>query len=63
MKEKLLSDEKVPTNLLRYVSDFKLKLSTACELAQKNLRSSQAKMKARYDKHTVDRILKKETRF
>ena len=34
MKEKLLSDEQVPTNLLRYVSDFKLKLSTACELAK-----------------------------
>ena len=58
MKEKLLSDEQVPTNLLRYVSDFKLKLSTACELAQKNLRSSQAKMKARYDQHTVDRNFK-----
>ena len=58
MKEKLLSDEQVPTNLLRYVSDFKLKLSTACELAQKNLRSSQAKMKARYDNNTVDRNFK-----
>ena len=63
MKEKLLSDEQVPTNFLRYVSDFKHKLSTACELAQKNLRSSQTKMKARYDKNTVDRNFKKETRF
>ena len=58
MKEKLLSDRQVLTNLFRYVSDFKLKFSTASELAQKNLRSSQAKMKARYNKHTVDRNFK-----
>ena len=55
MKEKLLSDEEAPLNLLNYVSDFKLKLSNACELAQKNLRSSQAKMKTRYDQNTTER--------
>ena len=60
MKEKLLSDEQVLAIPLGYVCDFKLKLSTACELAQKNLRSSQAKMKARYNKHTVDRHFKEE---
>ncbi len=55
LKEKFLADDETPLNLLQYVSDFRNKLSRACEVARSNLKSSQSKMKARYDKHSVDR--------
>ena len=58
MKVKLLSEEPTSFNLLNYVSDFKLKLSKACELAQKNLKSSQKKMKSRYDEKAFERNFK-----
>ena len=56
MKEKLLSETSpVQLNLLDYVSDFKLKLVRACEIAKKNLRESQFKMKTKFDKKSVER--------
>ena len=45
-------------NLLQYVSEFRNKLSRACEVARTNLKSAQNKMKARYDEKTVDRNFK-----
>ena len=38
-----------------YVSNFRHKLSEACELAQNNFRSVQSKIKERYDKYTQSR--------
>ena len=58
VKEKLLSERPTSFNLLNYDSDFKLKLSKACEFAQKNLKSSQKKMKSRYDKKAFERNFK-----
>ena len=55
LKEKFLSDETESLNLLEYVSDFRTKLSRACDLARENLKSSQKTMKARYDKHISKR--------
>ena len=45
-------------NLLQYVSDFRNRLSRACEVARSNLKTSQGKMKARYDNHVIDRKFK-----
>ncbi len=58
LKEKLLSNEESELNLLDYVSDFKYKLSKACEVARANLHSTQSKMKLRYDKNSRDRSFK-----
>ena len=58
MKEKFLSNDETPLNLLQYVSDFRNRLSRACELARSNLKTSQGKMKARYDNHVIDRKFK-----
>jgi hypothetical protein len=55
LKEKLLSVDESPLNLLQYVSDFRQKLSTACDIARGNLESVQVKMKDRYDQKTEDR--------
>ena len=49
LKEKILSEDTTPLNLLQYVSGFKHKLSKVCEIAKSNLKSSQTKMKMRYD--------------
>ena len=54
-KEKLLSEYDSSLNILSYVSNFRHKLSEACELAQNNLRSVQFRMKERYDKYTQSR--------
>ena len=54
-KEKFLSDDDVTLNLLQYVSDFKTRLSKACEAARSNLKSAQNKMKVRYDENAQDR--------
>ena len=51
-KEKLLSEDDSSLNILSYVSNFRHKLSEACELAQNNLSSVQSKMKERYDKYS-----------
>ncbi|KAJ8046946.1 hypothetical protein HOLleu_05792 [Holothuria leucospilota] len=58
LKEKWLSDLGENIHLLDYVSRFKDRLHGACELAQENLRHSQKKMKAWYDKTTVKREFK-----
>ena len=42
-------------NLLQYVSDFRNRPSRACEVARSNLKTSQGKMKARYD--NCDKVL------
>ena len=55
LKEKFLSNDETPLNLLQYVSDFRNRLSRACEVARSNLKTSQGKMKARYDNHVIDR--------
>ena len=58
LKEKFLSNDGTPLNLLQYVSDFRNRLSRACEVARSNLKTSQGKMKARYDNHVIDRKFK-----
>ena len=58
LKEKFLSNDETPLNLLQYVSDFRNRLSRACEVARSNLQTSQGKMKARYDNHVIDRKFK-----
>ena len=55
LKEKFLSDDDRSLNLLQYVSDFKIRLSKACEAAWSNLKSAQSKMKLRYDENAQDR--------
>ena len=40
LKEKFLSQENTPLNLLQYVSDFRSKLLTAREAAKSNLKSA-----------------------
>ena len=57
-KEKFLSNDETPLNLLQYVSDFRNRLSRACEVARSNLKKSQGKMKAIYDNHVIDRKIK-----
>ena len=55
LKEKFLSDDDSSLNLLQYVSDFKNKLSKACEAARSNPKSAQSKMKLPYDDNAQDR--------
>ena len=55
LKEKFLSDDNSSLNLLQYVSDFKNRLSKACEAAWTNLKLAQSKMKLRYDENAQDR--------
>ena len=55
LKEKFLSDDDSSLNLLQYVSDFKKRLSKACEAARSNLKSAQSKIKLHYDKNAQDR--------
>ena len=54
LKEKFLSQEDTPLNLLQYVSDFRSKLLKACEAAKLNLTSTQGKIKQNYDKNTEE---------
>ena len=54
LKEKFLSDDDSSLNLLQYVSDFKNRLSKACEAARSNLKSAQTKMKSHYDENALD---------
>ena len=58
LKEKFLSNDETPLNFLQYVSDFRNRLSRACEVARSNLKTSRGKMKARYDNHVIDRKYK-----
>ena len=58
LKEKFPSNDETPLNLLQYVSDFRNRLSRTCEVPRFNLKTSQGKMKARYDNHVIDRKFK-----
>ena len=55
LKEKFLSDDDSVFNLLQYVSDFKNRLSNACEAARSNLKSAQSKLKSHYVEKAMDR--------
>ncbi|KAL1261228.1 hypothetical protein QQF64_009055 [Cirrhinus molitorella] len=44
------SNDPTPNNVLDYVSDFRLKLHRACELAKENLGMSQKRTKTRFDR-------------
>ena len=55
IKETWLSEESGNLPLLDYVSEFKERLSRACELAHENLRASQHHMKTWYDKKAKER--------
>ena len=56
LKEKFLSDDYSFLNLFQYVSDFKNRLSKACEAAQSNLKSAQSmQMKMHYAESAQDR--------
>ena len=63
LKEKFLSQEDTPLNLLQYVSDFRSKLLTACEAAKSNLKKAQGKMKRNFDKIPKKEVLNLEIRF
>ena len=63
LKEKILSQEDTPLNLLQYVSDFRSKLLKACEASKSNLKTTQGKMKQNYDKNTKGEVLNLEIRF
>ena len=54
LKEKCLNDE-IDINFLDYVSKFKYKLNRASEIARKNLKEAQTKMKKWYDKDAKSR--------
>ena len=58
LKEKFLSQEDTPLNLLQYVSDFRSRLITACEAAKSSLKKAQGKMKQNFDKNTKERSFK-----
>ena len=45
-------------NLLDYVSNFRLKLRRACEIAHENLESAQVRMKSLYDRNAKVREFK-----
>ena len=62
LKEKFLSNDEIPLNLLQYVSDLRNRLSRTCEVTRSNLKTSQGKMKARYDSHVIDSNLNQETK-
>ena len=55
MKEKFLSSNDSPLNLLQYVSDFKTRLTKAWEVARSNLKSAQNKMKLHFDENAQNR--------
>jgi hypothetical protein len=58
LKDKLLSASGNSLDLSQYVSDFRTKLSKACELAKANLQSAQKCMKNQYDKNCVSRTFR-----
>ena len=56
LKENWLSEKTEGLNLLDYVSKFRSRLKSACELAQQNLKYSQSKMKLLYDRKSQNRV-------
>ena len=55
LKENFLSDDDSSLNLHQYVSDFKNRLSKACEAARSNLKSAPSKIKMHYNETAQDR--------
>ena len=55
LKEKFLYQENTPLNLFQFVSDFPRKLLKTCEAATLSLKSTQSKLRQRYDKNTEER--------
>ena len=55
LKEKCLLNDDSSLNLLTYVSDFKDRLSKACESARTNLKSAQRKIKHWYNINAKER--------
>ena len=53
LKENFILSSDESLNLLEYVSDFRTKLTRACELARANLVSAEKSIKSRYDLNTV----------
>ena len=58
LKEKFLSQEDTPLNLLQYVPDFRSRLLTACEAAKSTFKKAHGKMKQNFDKNTKERSFK-----
>ena len=56
LKEKWLTNQSPPTNLLDVVCNFRSKLAKACDLAKQNLGKAQVKMKGWYDKKARHRV-------
>ncbi|XP_027128228.1 uncharacterized protein LOC109142602 [Larimichthys crocea] len=56
LKEKWLENQSAPTNLLDFVCDFRSKLTSACDLAKRNLKQAQVKMKGWYDRKARHRV-------
>ena len=54
-KEKFLSNNDSPLNLLQYVSDFKTRLSKSWEVARSNLKSAQSKIKLHFHENALNR--------
>ena len=55
LQERFLDQEVHQMSLLQYVSEFRVKLKKACELAGNNLKESQQSMKEWYDRNTEER--------
>ena len=53
--DKLLSHDDDSMSLLQYVSDFRTKLSKACEIAKSNLKLAQKSMTEKFDQNSVNR--------
>ncbi len=57
-KEMFLSDGNDCLNLFSYVSDFRTRLSKACDLARTNLKAAQISMKTKFDKKAVSQCFR-----
>ena len=55
LEDNFLSDDVSSLNLLQYVSDFKNRLSQACEAAWFNLKLAHSKMELCYNENAQDR--------
>ena len=55
LKKQILSDDESSFNLLQHVTDFKNRLSKACEAARSNLKSAQSKIKLHSDENAQDK--------
>lgn len=56
LKEKCLTNQSPPTNLLDFVCNFRSKLTKVCDLAKQNLGDAQVKMKGWYDRKARRRV-------